>query len=62
MENCLPGDRALWVERIHDDLERHKCFQEREAEQSEAASPNTFTRGPIPTTSPAEKVNSAPNF
>ena len=49
-ENCLPGDRERWVEQIKEELEVHKRFQQLEAEQSEAASPKTFTRQPSPAT------------
>lgn len=66
MENCLPGDRARWVEQIKEDLEAHKLRQQLEADQSEAASPRTFTRQPSPATeletSSAEKVDSTPNL
>ena len=66
MENCIPGDRALWVEQIQEILERHKRDQQLEAEQSEAASPKTFTREPSPATelepSSAEKVASTLNL
>ena len=66
IENCLPGDRARWVEQIKEDLEAHKRRQQLEAEQSEAASPKTFTRQPSPATelepSSVEKVDSTQNL
>jgi hypothetical protein len=66
MENCLPGDRARWVEQIKEDLEAHKLRQQLEALQSEPASPMTFTGRPSPATelepSSAEKVAFIPTL